>query len=75
MGKFVGLGCSMLLGNSTEERNEIKQFLIKAFDIRNKIVHGDDLKTPIQVNRKKYEIKEFSVQLQKYLQHSIKKLI
>lgn len=75
MGKFVGLGCSMLLGRNPAERKEINQFLIKAFNIRNKIVHGNEFKTPIKHNNKEYEMKDFSAQLQKYLRDSLKKLM
>ncbi|MHC3130167.1 MAG: hypothetical protein IBV52_08855 [Candidatus Bathyarchaeota archaeon] len=75
MGIIVGLGCSMLLGQNTEDRQEIKEFLIKLFEIRNGIVHKTKFETKIMVNCKEYGMKEFSIQLQKYLLDSIKKLL
>jgi len=75
MGQFIGLGCSMLIGKNREERNEIKQFFIKAFDIRNKIVHGLEVKIPIMINKKEYMMRDISSQLQEFLGASIKKLI
>ena len=74
MGQLVGLGCSMLIGQNQEERNEIKQFLIKAFKIRNNIVHGLAVEISM-INNKKYSMREISSQLQEYLKTSIKKLI
>lgn len=75
MGQLVGLGCSMLIGQNRKERNEIKQFFLKAFDIRNKIVHGSEVKIPIIINNKEYLMSDISSQLQEYLRASIKKLI
>jgi hypothetical protein len=75
MGKFVGIGCSMLLGNNIQERKEIKQFLTKAFTVRNDIVHSLKLNTTIKVDNKEYKINDFSIQLQKYLRDSIKQLM
>ena len=75
MGEFVGLGCSMLLGTNIVERKEIKEFLKKAFAIRNKLVHGSEVKTPIIINGKKYEMGDVASKLRKYLGASIRKLI
>lgn len=76
MGKFVGLGCSMLLGKNDEERKEISKFIEKAFGVRNDIVHGKtSSNSPIEINGKEYDWKGFSSQLQEYLRCSIKKLI
>jgi hypothetical protein len=44
-GSYVGTACSMLIGKTHNERKKIKKLLIKAFDIRNKIVHGSKYKT------------------------------
>ncbi len=81
MGKFVGLGCSMLLGKDNEERQFVAAFLEKAFDIRNKIVHGNAIQDTIEVKPEKaskgirYTLGEFFVQFQKYLGDSLKRLI
>ena len=75
MGDFIGLGCAMLLGTSPEERKSIKQFLGKAFTIRNKIIHGSEVKSPIIVNNQDYEMRDFAFQFREFLRASIKKLI
>ena len=75
MGKFVGIGCSMLLGYNSQDREEIKQFLTKTFVVRNDIVHSLKLNASIKMNNKEYTTEQFVVQLQNYLRDSIKKLI
>ena len=75
MGQLIGLGCSMLIGTNQKDRDKIKNFLKKAFSIRNDIVHSSEVKTPIQINNKKYKMNEFALELQEYLRASIKKLI
>jgi hypothetical protein len=75
MGELIGLGCSMLIGTNQKERDEIKQFLIKAFTIRNKIIHGSEVKTPLIINNQKYQMSDVSSQLREFLRASIKKLI
>jgi len=74
-GQFIGLGCSVLLGNNDREREEINNFLIKAYNIRNKIVHGSEYKTPIQINNEDYSMRDFVLKLQQYLSESIRKLL
>lgn len=39
-GLIIGTACSMLLGKTDDERKEIYDFFIKAYGLRNKIVHG-----------------------------------
>ena len=75
MGIIVGLSCSMLLGQNTEDRQRIKEFLIKLFEVRNDIIHKTKLKTIIRVNGENYGMNDFSMQLQEYLRDSIKILL
>lgn len=75
IGQFIGLGCSMLLGKDDKERNEISEFVVKAYEIRNKIVHGAEYEIPIQMGNRKYAIHDFILQLQKYLSESMMRLI
>lgn len=75
MGIIVGLACSMLLGETTEDRKKIQKFLKKLFETRNGIIHKTKFDTRIIVDDKEYERKEFSIQLEKYLRHSIKRLL
>jgi hypothetical protein len=74
-GEFIGLGCSMLLGKDYKERERISSFLVKAYEIRNDIVHGSEFGTPIQINNQNWAIKDFVSQLQEYLRESIKELM
>jgi len=75
IGLYIGLGCSMLLGKNDKEREEINEFLVKAYNIRNRIVHGSEFITSVQINNETYKIQDFIFQLQKYLRESIKKLV
>lgn len=74
-GQFIGLGCSMLLGKNDKEREEINEFLVEAYKIRNKIVHGSELVTPITIHNETWEMEDFISQLREYLIESIKKLM
>ena len=74
-GQFIGLGCSMLLGKNGKEREEINEFLVEAYKIRNKIVHGSEFITSIKIHRKTWKIEDFVSQLQKYLRESIMRLM
>ena len=75
MGVIVGLSCSMLLGKNSEDRQKIREFLKKLFEVRNEIVHKNKLKTIIKVDGETYYMNGFSIQLQEYLRDSIKKLL
>lgn len=74
-GLYIGLGCSMLLGRNEKEREEINEFLVKAYNIRNRFVHGSEFITSINTNNELYEIGDFILQLQEYLRESIKRLM
>jgi hypothetical protein len=39
-GTAIATACSMLLGKTDIERNEIYDFLMETYRLRNKIVHG-----------------------------------
>ncbi len=75
MGIIAGLSCSMLLGKTTEDRETIKEFLKKLFEIRNGIVHKTKFIPRIIINNEECSINVFSAELQKYLRESIKKLL
>lgn len=74
-GQFIGLGCSMLIGKNDKEREEINEFLVEAYKIRNRIVHGSEFITSIKIKKKPWRIEDFISKLQKLLRESIKKLI
>ena len=67
--QVIAVACSALLGKSDEEREEIKSFLIRAYSIRNHIVHGAEYKKP------SIEMSEFVSKIEDYLRESIKKLL
>lgn len=74
-GQFIGLGCSMLLGKNNTDRKEIAQFFTKAYEIRNKIVHGSELPKPIKIADKEYTLYDLASKLQDYLRSSILELM
>ncbi|MHC3130307.1 MAG: hypothetical protein IBV52_09560 [Candidatus Bathyarchaeota archaeon] len=41
--KIIAIACSTLLGKNNEEREEIKDYLSRAYSMRNCIVHGSDI--------------------------------
>lgn len=74
-GLYIGLGCSMLLGRNDKERQSINEFLVKAYNLRNNIVHGSKPITSIQIDNEAYEIEDIIIKLREYLRESIKRLM
>jgi hypothetical protein len=72
-GKTIAVGCSCLLGSDEEQREEIESFLIEAYSIRNRIVHGTEYAKP-KVKRE-YEMYEFVSRIEDYLRESLKRLL
>jgi len=64
-GQYIGLGCSMLLGKNAKEREEINDFLVKVYEMRNKIVHGSEVRVKPQLISR----------TEGYLRESIKELL
>ena len=64
-GQFIALGCSMLIGKNDKEREKITDFLVKAYDKRNKIVHGSGVKVKPQLISR----------IEGYLREAIKELL
>lgn len=75
IGRTIGIASSMLLGKTDEEREEIRDFLEKAYSIRNDIVHGSDYETEPIVREKRYTFNDFVSKTEDYLRESIKKLL
>ena len=73
-GETIAIACAYLLGKNNEERENIKDFLTKAYSIRNDIVHGSDYKNPI-VNGEEYEMLDFVSEIEELLRRSIKRLL
>lgn len=67
MGQVIGLACSMLLGNTNNERDVIKESIERAFSRRNDIVHGKDFNS----NRIYNIIPDFEDYLRKSILHLI----
>lgn len=74
-GLYIGLGCSMLLGRNDKERQSINDFLVKAYNLRNNIVHGSDPITSIRIDNETYEMEDIIIKLREYLRESIKRLM
>ena len=67
IGVVIATACSMLLGESDLERKEIYEFFVKAYKLRNKIVHGSAVDFS--------EIRETALRLKEHLRESILKLL
>jgi hypothetical protein len=62
-GGIIGDSCSRLIGNSDDEREEIREVLVEGYQLRNNIVHGDleDV----------YRVLELSPKIEEYLRRSL----
>jgi hypothetical protein len=69
----IPVACAMLLGNSKEERQEIRDLLDFAYEIRNHIVHGSHYEEKLAKNN--LELEELVEKVEDLLRVSIKKLI
>jgi len=74
-GHTIGIASSLIIGKNDDEREEIKDFLIKAYSIRNDIVHGSEYETEPIVRGKRYTFNDFVSKTEDYLRESIKKLL
>jgi len=69
-GKVVGIAIGMLIGNNEQERATIKKKLIKAYQVRNALVHGNLKKI------KKYQNDfKVSTEIEDYLRRALRKLV
>ena len=70
-GKVIGIAIGMLLGNNQDERTEIKETLIKAYEIRNAKVHGNLEKL------QKYgsNIEKLSIDVEDYLRRVLRRFV
>jgi len=75
-GEIISTGASMLLGKDNREREEIRDYLRKAYQVRNDIVHAS---LPISDSLRKRNVDddlgEFVHNIEQYLRLCIKKLI
>jgi len=69
-GQMIGLACSTLLGKNETEREEIRRFFMRAYRMRNRIVHGSEISP-----QERKDFPDFILQLKEYLRESINKLI
>jgi len=77
IGKAIAIAISMLIGRNDVEREEIRNFLDEAYELRNKIVHGSKIEDKISIKGvdSQFQIFEFSSIIEEYLRLSIKKLL
>lgn len=66
-GLAIAIACSMLIGETYEERKKIKEVIVSGFKLRNKIMHGSDY-TGEPIIKTKYAFID-------YLKQSIVKLL
>lgn len=69
----IPVACSMLLGKSQKERQEIKELLNLAYEIRNNIVHGSDYEEKLR--KKDLELEELISEVENILRASLETLI
>lgn len=67
-GKIIAIACSILLGETDEERETIKKKLNSAYSLRNRIVHGGDCGT-------NNELAKIIIDIDEYLRESIVKFL
>ena len=76
-GSVIAVGCSMLLGKNDDERGIIRKVLLRAYTMRNHIVHGgaiDYYNETITID-KDYNVFEFFDKVENYLREAIKRLL
>ena len=73
-GEIISIGASMLLGKDNCEREEIRDYLRKAYRVRNKIVHAS-LSVPDSLNKENVgdDVGTFIQKIENYLRICIKK--
>lgn len=69
----IPVACAMLLGRSHKERQEIKDLLDLAYEIRNRIVHGSDYEGKLR--NKDLELEELIADVEDILRASTRKLV
>lgn len=70
-GILIGLAVGMLLGTNQKQRDEIKETIKKAYEIRNGVVHG----TLKKLQKHLKDSEEISHRLEDYLRNTLKKLL
>ena len=77
-GIIIAIACSTLIGKNQYDRKKIKDTLMKAYKLRNKIVHGSEferIKTDSKTGSKVNVLAELILEVENYLRESIKKLL
>ena len=74
-GQVIAVACSVLLGKNNEERQDILDFMNKAYSLRNHLVHGSECKESIDICTAQYSLREFVGKLEEYLRDSVKKFL
>lgn len=69
----MALKIASLLGNNYPERKRIFKFMINAYDLRSKIVHGGSM-PKIKINEKEYSPIDFAFELEDIVRKSLVKL-
>lgn len=61
---------AILLGKNDEEAEKIKEFMVKAYRVRSKIVHGHEIKS-ITIEGKNIGLGDFAQRVEQYLRESL----
>ena len=70
---IVPVACAMLLGQTPEERYEIRNLLNLAYEVRNSIVHSSDYRKKLR--KKELELEDLINDVEEILRGSLRKLI
>ena len=73
IGERIASDCSRLIGETEKDQEKIKEFLSKAYRIRNSIVHGSEYPQVIEYQDYRYFLGAFVFFIEDYLRRSIKR--
>jgi hypothetical protein len=63
-----------LLARNSEEAEKIRKFMVKAYSVRSKIVHGDKRK-PVVIKGKTVDLDTFTQRFEVYLRKMVKSFL
>lgn len=61
---------AILLGKNDEEAEKIREFMVRAYRVRSKIVHGDEIRS-VTVEGKDMTLRDFAQRVEQYLRESL----
>lgn len=65
---------AILLDTNSEEANQIRKFMVKAYGVRSQIIHGEEVK-PIQIDDEVIPLNQITQRIEEYLRLALQKFI